>query len=185
MNTYAPSGCTLVYGREGELLARLGQEQRPRALLEGVPPVRRVLTREEIAWLGMWVPSEGVQHLGKSYGFRCGMELVERIKLYDVGRAGASQKVTGMEWEVWDSRKHSAASVIVECGTTDIVDKEEVEWLMEQLEMRESTPQYVRELQEVEVAGLRADTEQRADGALEELRVKMGKVKECERRVQR
>ena len=33
----------------------------------------------------------------------------------------------------------------------------------EQLEKRESTPQYVREQQEVEVAGLRADTEQRAD----------------------
>ena len=42
-----------MYGREGELLARLGPEQRPRALLEGVPPVRRVLTGEETAWLGI------------------------------------------------------------------------------------------------------------------------------------
>jgi hypothetical protein len=30
----------------------------------------------------------------------------------------------------------------VECGTTDIVDKEEVEWLMEQLEMRECSILY-------------------------------------------
>ena len=65
MNTYAPSGCTFVYGREGELLARLGPEQRPRALLEGMPPAHRVLTEEESAWLGTWVPSEGVQHLDK------------------------------------------------------------------------------------------------------------------------
>ena len=63
MNTYAPSGCTFVYGREGELLARLGQEQRPRQLLEGMPPAQRVLAGEEAAWLGTWVPSEGVQHL--------------------------------------------------------------------------------------------------------------------------
>ena len=87
---------------------------------------------------------------------------MEGVKLYDVGRAGMPQKVTGMEWEVWDGRKHSAARVVVECGTTDIVGKEEVEWLTEQLEKRESTPQYVREQQEVEVAGLLADTEQRA-----------------------
>ena len=45
------------------------------------------------------------------------MELVEGIKLYDVSRGGASQQVTGMEWEVWDGKKHSATSVIVECGT--------------------------------------------------------------------
>ena len=101
-------------------MACLGPEQRPRALLGGIPPAQRVLTGEEIAWLGTWVPSEGVQHLDKSYGFRCGMELVEGIKLYDVGRAGASQKATGMEREVWDSWKHTVASVIVECGTTDI-----------------------------------------------------------------
>ena len=182
MNTYAPSGCTFVYGREGELLARLGPEQRPRALLAGRPPARRDLTGEEVAWLGTWVPSGGVQHLDKSYGFRCGMELVEGIKLYDVGRTGMPQKVTGMEWEVWDGRKHSAARVVVECGTTDIVGKEEVEWLTEQLEKRENTPQYVREQQEVEVAGLRADTEQRAEGAWEELRERMGKSQECERR---
>ena len=77
MNTYAPSGCTFVYGREGELLARLGPGQRPRALLAGMPPARRDLTGEEVAWLGTWVPSGGAQHLDKSYGFRCGMVLVE------------------------------------------------------------------------------------------------------------
>ena len=91
-------------------MARLGPEQRPRALLEGIPPAQRVLTGEEIAWLGTWVPSEGVQHLDKSYGFRCGVELVEGIKLYDVGRAGKSQKATGMKWEVWDSK--TARSIV-------------------------------------------------------------------------
>ena len=65
MNTYAPSGCTFVYGREGELLARLGPEQRPRALLAGRPPARRDLTGEEVSWLGTWVPSGGAQHLDK------------------------------------------------------------------------------------------------------------------------
>ena len=61
MNTYAPSGCTFVYGREGELLACLGPEQRPRALLEGMPPAQRVLTGEEIAWLDTWVTYRGVR----------------------------------------------------------------------------------------------------------------------------
>ena len=56
-----------------------------------------------------------------------------------------------------------------------------MEWLTEQLE---STPQYVREQQELEVAGLQADTEQCANGAWEELRVRMGKAQECARRAQ-
>ena len=73
MNTYAPSGCTFVYGREGELLACLGPEERPRALLAGVPPTQRGLTEAEVEWLGRWVPQGEVQHLDKSYGygFRC------------------------------------------------------------------------------------------------------------------
>ena len=81
---YAPSSCTFVRGREGELLARLGPEERPQTLIQGLPPTQRDLMVEEIAWLGAWVQQGEVQHLEHSYGFRCGMELDEGIKLFDV-----------------------------------------------------------------------------------------------------
>ena len=87
----------------------------------------------------------------------------------------------GLEWEIWDSRKHSAARVAVECSTTDVLSEEEVAWLMEKLEEQESR-RHVREQQEVEVAGLRAEEEKRDDGALEDLEVSRDKERECMRR---
>ena len=124
-----------------------------------------------------------MQHLEHSYGFRCGMEPDEGIKLFDVCREGVVQTVMGLEWEIWDSRKHSAARVAVECSTTDVLSEVEVAWLMEKLEEQESR-QHVREQQEVEVAGLRAEEEKRDDGALEDLEVSRDKERECMRRAQ-
>ena len=131
---YAPSSCTFVRGREGELLACLGPEERPQTLIQGLPPTQRYLTVEEVALLGVWVQQGEVQHLEHSYGFRCGMEPDEGIKLFDVCREGVVQTAMGLEWEIWDSRKHSAARVAVECSTTDVLDEVEVAWLMEKLE---------------------------------------------------
>ena len=56
-----------------------------------VPPTQRYLTVEEVASLGAWVQQGEVQHLEHSYGFRCGMEPDEGIKLFDVCREGVAQ----------------------------------------------------------------------------------------------
>ena len=142
-----PAVAPFLRGREGELLACLGPEERPQTLIQGL---RRDLMVEEVAWLGAWVQQGEVQHLEHSYGFRCGMEPDEGIKLFDVCREGVVQTVMGLEWEIWDSRKHSAARVAVECSTTDVLSEVEVAWLMEKLEEQESR-RHVREQQEVEV----------------------------------
>ena len=94
MNTYAPSGCS--FGREGvgEGLASLRLNRRLRALPEGFPYTLRALTETQQAWLGTWVPRGEVQHLQDSYGFRCGMDLDEGIKLFDVRRGERVEKVS-------------------------------------------------------------------------------------------
>ena len=112
----------------------LRSDRQLRALLKGLPHAPGRLTEEEVAWLGVWVPQGEVQHLQDSYGYRCGMDRDEGVKLYDVRTEETIQKVAGMEWEVWDSTAGSAARVAVECNTTDIVSAAEVAWVAEQIE---------------------------------------------------
>ena len=58
---YAPSRCAFMHGREGELLACLGPEERPQTLIQGLPPTQRDLMVEEVAWLGTWAHTPQTQ----------------------------------------------------------------------------------------------------------------------------
>ena len=137
MNTHAPSSCNSGRAGVGKRLASLCPSGQLRAQPEGLPHTLRALTAAQRAWLGMWVPRGAGQHLQYSYGFRCGMEPEEGIKLFDVGRGVSAEKVMGMRWEVWDSCSGIAAEMIIECSTTDKVSSTEVEWLAEQIDALE------------------------------------------------